>query len=129
MSPSQKRAATRNLQEQFCVSERRACAALGQPRSTQRYQAKPRTDDVAFAQRLRALVRQRPRFGYRRLTALYRHGDRLVACLAVNQPRALIAYRKLLAAGTSWQGVTLRRAGGELAPGEQRIGELAVAAL
>jgi hypothetical protein len=39
----------------------------------------------------------------RRLTALYRRGDRLVACLAVNQPRALIAYRKLLAAGTSWQ--------------------------
>ncbi len=38
----------------------------------------------------------------RRLTALYRRGDRLVACLAVNQPRALIAYRKLLAAGTSW---------------------------
>ena len=38
----------------------------------------------------------------RRLTALYRRGDRLVACLALNQPRALIKYRKLLAAGTSW---------------------------
>jgi NADPH-dependent 2,4-dienoyl-CoA reductase/sulfur reductase-like enzyme len=38
----------------------------------------------------------------RRLTALYRRGDRLVACLAVNQPRALIKYRKLLAAGVSW---------------------------
>ena len=38
----------------------------------------------------------------RRLTALYRRGDRLVACLAVNQPRALIKYRKLLAAGASW---------------------------
>jgi NADPH-dependent 2,4-dienoyl-CoA reductase/sulfur reductase-like enzyme len=38
----------------------------------------------------------------RRLTALYRRGDRVVACLAVNQPRALIKYRKLLAAGISW---------------------------
>src|SRR5688572_19271040 len=39
----------------------------------------------------------------RRLTALYRHGDRVVACLAVNQPRALIKYRKLLAASASWE--------------------------
>jgi NADPH-dependent 2,4-dienoyl-CoA reductase/sulfur reductase-like enzyme len=38
----------------------------------------------------------------RRLTALYRRGDRLVACLALNQPRALIKYRRLLAAGASW---------------------------
>ena len=38
----------------------------------------------------------------RRLTALFRRGDRLVACLAVNQPGALIKYRKLLAAGASW---------------------------
>ena len=38
----------------------------------------------------------------RRLTALFRRGDRVVACLAVNQPRALIKYRKLLAAGASW---------------------------
>jgi NADPH-dependent 2,4-dienoyl-CoA reductase/sulfur reductase-like enzyme len=38
----------------------------------------------------------------RRLTALYRRGDRAVACLAVNQPRALIKYRKLLAEGVAW---------------------------
>ena len=38
----------------------------------------------------------------RRLTALYRRGDQLVACLAVNQPRALIKYRKLLASNASW---------------------------
>jgi NADPH-dependent 2,4-dienoyl-CoA reductase/sulfur reductase-like enzyme len=38
----------------------------------------------------------------RRLTALFRHGDRLVACLAVNQPKALIKYRKLLAGHSSW---------------------------
>ena len=38
----------------------------------------------------------------RRLTALYRRGDRVVACLAVNQPRALIRYRKLIAGGALW---------------------------
>jgi NADPH-dependent 2,4-dienoyl-CoA reductase/sulfur reductase-like enzyme len=38
----------------------------------------------------------------RQLTALYRHGDRVVGCLAVNQPRALIKYRRLLAAHASW---------------------------
>jgi NADPH-dependent 2,4-dienoyl-CoA reductase/sulfur reductase-like enzyme len=38
----------------------------------------------------------------RQMTALFRRGDRLMACLAVNQPRALIKYRKLLTAGTSW---------------------------
>jgi NADPH-dependent 2,4-dienoyl-CoA reductase/sulfur reductase-like enzyme len=41
-------------------------------------------------------------FADRKLTALYRRGDRVVACLAVNQPLALIKYRKLLTAGASW---------------------------
>ena len=45
---------------------------LEQPRSTQRYQARPRPDEVALCRRLRELVRQRPRFGYRRLAALLR---------------------------------------------------------
>jgi transposase InsO family protein len=45
---------------------------LEQPRSTQRYQAQPRSDEVALCRRLRALVRRRPRFGYRRLAALLR---------------------------------------------------------
>jgi hypothetical protein len=39
----------------------------------------------------------------RRLTALYRRGDRVVACLAVNQPLALIKYRKLIASGALWE--------------------------
>jgi len=38
----------------------------------------------------------------RRLTALFRRGDRLLACLTVNQPRALIKCRKLLAESVSW---------------------------
>ena len=70
MSPSQKRAAAKALQEQFPVSQRRVCTVLEQPRSTQRYQARPRTDEVRLATELRQLVRRRPRFGYRRLTRL-----------------------------------------------------------
>lgn len=72
MSPSQKRAAACGLQQEFPVSERRACVVLGQPRSTQRYQGQPRTDETALCRRLRELVRERPRFGYRRLHRLLR---------------------------------------------------------
>jgi putative transposase len=78
VNPSCKRAATCEVQKHFEVSERRACAALGQPRSTQRYQAKVRTDEAALCRRLRELVRQRPRFGYRRLTALLRRENWIV---------------------------------------------------
>ena len=39
----------------------------------------------------------------RRLTALYRRGERVVACLAVNQPLALIKYRKLIAGNALWE--------------------------
>lgn len=39
----------------------------------------------------------------RRFTALYRQGDRLVACVAVNDPRAVIRYRKQLQAGAGWE--------------------------
>lgn len=72
MSPSAKRAATVELQQRFTVSERRACAVLEQPRSTQRYQGRPRSDEAVLCRRLRELVRRRPRFGYRRLTAVLR---------------------------------------------------------
>lgn len=72
MSPSHKRAAAEELQDEFQVSERRACAVLEQPRSTQRYHGRPRSDEAALCRRLRELVRRRPRFGYRRLTAVLR---------------------------------------------------------
>lgn len=45
---------------------------VDQPRSTQRYQGCPRSDEAALCRRLRELVRRRPRFGYRRLTAVLR---------------------------------------------------------
>jgi NADPH-dependent 2,4-dienoyl-CoA reductase/sulfur reductase-like enzyme len=38
----------------------------------------------------------------RRLTALFRRGDRVFACLAINQPQAIVKYRRLLARGLGW---------------------------
>lgn len=70
MSPSRKRAAVGELQVQFTVSERRACGVLDQPRSSQRYQPQPRSDEPALVKRMLELVRKRPRFGYRRIAWL-----------------------------------------------------------
>jgi len=60
------------LQKEFAISERRACRVVDQPRSCQRYAAKPRDDEQALVQRMLHLVRERPRFGYRRIAALLR---------------------------------------------------------
>jgi putative transposase len=67
VSPSRKRTASEELQEQFSVSERRACEVLEQPRSTQRYEAKPREDESALAKEMLEVVKRRPRWGYRRV--------------------------------------------------------------
>jgi transposase InsO family protein len=60
------------LREEFTVSERRACRVLDQPRTSQRYEPQPRDDEAALVQRMLELVRQRPRFGYRRIAWLLR---------------------------------------------------------
>ena len=61
------------IQERHGFSERRACRLLGQPRSTQRRMPPPPPDEEErIRARLRALSRKRPRYGYRRLTALLR---------------------------------------------------------
>jgi putative transposase len=54
------------LRKRLGLSERRACQAVGQSRSSQRYQAKPRSDEPRLLKRLLQLVRGRPRFGYRK---------------------------------------------------------------
>ena len=60
------------LQAEFSVSERRACRVIDQPRTSQRHQAKPRDEEQALVKRMLQLVRERPRFGYRRIAALLR---------------------------------------------------------
>lgn len=72
MSPPRKRAAVAELRQRLGLSERRACRAIGQPRSSQRYEAQPRSDEPRLLKRMLQLVGRRPRFGYRRIAALLR---------------------------------------------------------
>ena len=55
---------------QLGISERRACKAIGQPRSTQRYECKRKDDEEALRQDTVALASQYGRYGYKRVTAL-----------------------------------------------------------
>lgn len=54
------------------MSQRRACRTLGQVRSSQRYRPRRSDDEERLLRRILELVRQRPRFGYRRIAALLR---------------------------------------------------------
>jgi putative transposase len=58
------------LQDRLGLSERRACQITGQHRSTQRREPLRAADDAALRGRLRAISRERPRWGYRRAHAL-----------------------------------------------------------
>lgn len=83
------------LEDQYGVSERRACRLVGLQRSTRRYQAKPKNDE-GLRTRLRALAAERPRFGYRRLHVLLRREG-----YRVNHKRIHRLYRA--------EGLTVRR--------------------
>lgn len=54
------------------MSERRACEVVEQPRSSQRYVETRPEKDKAVVQRMLALARRHPRYGYRRIGALLR---------------------------------------------------------
>jgi putative transposase len=54
------------------VSERRACQALGQPRSTQRYASNSLELDKPLVAAMLKLAWRHPRYGYRRITVLLR---------------------------------------------------------
>jgi putative transposase len=73
VTADQRRQAVRCLQERFGVSERRACRVLGQQRSTQRQPSpKAKEGEARLVARMLELVRQHPRYGYRRIWALLR---------------------------------------------------------
>jgi putative transposase len=66
LTPGRRRRAVVRLQERFGVSERRACRAAGQHRSTQRNPARPpRAVDERLAARLREIAREHPRWGWK----------------------------------------------------------------
>ena len=60
------------------VSERRACRALGQHRSTQRKAPRGRDDEEQLTADLIELARQYGRYGYRKISALLRDAGWLV---------------------------------------------------
>jgi putative transposase len=66
VTPAAKREAVAHLRNDYAVSERRACAALGVDRTSVRYRS-CRPSDVAIRVRLRELANARRRCGYRRL--------------------------------------------------------------
>jgi len=60
------------------VSERRACAALGQHRSTQRKVPRGQADEERLTADIIELARQYGRYGYRKIAALLRRAGWLV---------------------------------------------------
>ena len=58
MSPARKREVACKLQDQFAVSERRACRVLDQPRSSQRLEAAPERPEPVTP-----FVREQPKVG------------------------------------------------------------------
>lgn len=66
------------MQTEFVVSERHACSVTDQHRSSQRYVAKRSDDEPRLIARMLELVREHPRFGYRRIAKLLqREGHRI----------------------------------------------------
>ena len=59
-----------HVQKKFELSERRACQAVGQPRSTQRYVGRKAEGDRPLLERMGTLSEENPRYGYRRVWAL-----------------------------------------------------------
>jgi putative transposase len=70
VSPARRREAVAKAMTAFRISERRACRALGVPRSSQRYVGTEREREEELLLRIRALARENPRYGYRRIKAL-----------------------------------------------------------
>ncbi len=66
MTPDAERKAVAHLVEVHQVSQRQACSALDVDRSTVRYQSR-RNDDTELRNAMKAVAKERRRFGYRRL--------------------------------------------------------------
>lgn len=97
------------------VSERRACGVLDQPRSTQRYVPTIKDDEPKLVEAVLSTVRQRPRFGYRRVWALLRQDGwrvnrkrvhRLWKLKGLKVPQKQVKKRRL---GVSENGIVRRR--------------------
>ena len=116
MSPARGREAVARAMAAFRASERRACRALGVPRSSQRHVGTERGREEGPLSRIRASARESPRYGQRRIRAsLVREGwpvdlervHRPRRREGLKVPRARRGRRRL---GSSENGCTRRRA-------------------
>jgi putative transposase len=78
LSPARRRACIEQVRAQLHVSERRACAALGQHRSTQRKLPRGRDDEQRLTADIIALARQYGRYGYRKVAELLRQAGWII---------------------------------------------------
>lgn len=62
----------RFLRTRHGLSERAACALIGQPRATQRYRPRGKREEERLVARMRSLAAVHARYGYRRVAALLR---------------------------------------------------------
>ena len=74
-SPAKRREAVAQMQAALGVSERRACRAIEQARSTQRYQQVVVDDEERLAVEVVRLASKYGRYGYRMVTGLLREDD------------------------------------------------------
>jgi len=121
LSPARRRAAVEHVRRHLGVSERRACEAIGQPRSTQRYVGRPKAEwERWLVERMVRLSRENPRYGYRRVWALLRWEGWLVNKKRVHRlwreeglkvPGGKQRKRPRLAGGGSENGCIRKKAG------------------
>lgn len=98
VTPAAERKAVLRLVTKHGMSERRACKAIGCCRMTIRYQS-TRPDDTVLRERMRAIARERRRFGYRRLHVMLKREG-----LTVNHKKLFRLYRE--------EKLSVRRRGG-----------------
>jgi hypothetical protein len=89
VSPARRRVCVEHVVREFGVSERKACAVLGQHRSTQRKAPRGSDDEAALTADTIELAKRYGRYGYRRITALLRD-----AGWAVNRKRVERIWRR-----------------------------------
>jgi len=96
LSPARRRNCVDHVIEALGVSERKACRALGQPRSSHRYQAVAASDEDALTADVIELASQYGRYGYRRITVMlrrlgwkvtHRRVERIWRCEGLRVPR------------------------------------------
>ncbi len=119
MTAAERREVVLALMAGHKVSQRRACEVIGQPRATQRRRPRDKAKQARLVKRMLELVRDNPRFGYRRVWALLvREGwkvnrkrvYRLWRASGLRVPRKGHKRRRL---GASANGCTRRRARGK----------------